>query len=104
MSSKIWSPLRARAGRLTHQRHIRDRLISVAGLGGRPVRLADGRQVGTVVDVVARWSGESYPAVTGLVVKVGRRHAFVPAIDVGELTGATVVLSSARLDVRDFER
>ena len=69
-----------------------------------PSALADGRDVGAVVDVVARWTGEPYPAITGLVVKVGRRRAFVPVVDIAELTGATVTLSSPRLGVRDYER
>jgi CBS domain-containing protein len=99
-----WSPLRARAARLTEHRHIRDQLMSVAGLVGRPARLADGRDVGPVVDIVARWTGEPYPAIAGLVLRVGRRRAFVPIVDIAELTGATVTLASGRLDVRDFER
>lgn len=93
---------RHRRGGATRQ--VRRQLVSVAGLAGRPVRLADGSDVGRVVDVVVRWRAERYPAVTGLVVKVGRRRAFVPVTDVAQLTGTAVTLASPRLDVRDFER
>ena len=51
-SSKLWSPIRARVARLTDQRHIRYRLVSVAGLVARPVRLEDGRVAGMVAWLV----------------------------------------------------
>ncbi len=41
-------------GRLVDQRSIREQLVSVAGLIGRPVELAGGIEVGRVVDVIAR--------------------------------------------------
>ena len=84
-SSRLVFPLRAARARLVEQRHVREQLVSVAGLVGRPVRLDDGRDVGRVVDVVVRWSGEPYPPVTGVVVRVGRRRAFVPIDDVASL-------------------
>jgi CBS domain-containing protein len=96
-------PLRAARARLVEQRHVREQLVSVAGLVGRPVRLGDGRDVGRVVDVVVHWSGESYPHVAGIVVRVGRRRAFVPIEDIASLTAVVVTLSSSRLDVRDFQ-
>ena len=103
-SSRVVFPaLRLARSRLVEQRHVRERLVSVAGLIARPVRLGDGRDVGRVVDVVVAWSGESYPPVTGVVVRVGRRRAFVPIGDVSTFAPAGVTLSSPRLDVRDFE-
>lgn len=101
---KLTFPVRPLNARLTQQRRVRERLVSVAGLIGRPVRLGNGDDVGRVVDVVVRWSAERYPAVTGLVARIGRRRAFVPIGDVAELSGAVVTLSSPRLDVRDFEQ
>ena len=54
------------------------------------------------------WRGgrtaQTYPPVTGLVVRVGRRPAFVDATAVERLEHAQVVLRSARLDLRDFSR
>jgi flagellar motility protein MotE (MotC chaperone) len=93
---------RARSARLVEQRHIRERLISVAGLVGRPVRLQDGRAVGRLVDVVSIWTGDAHPAVAGVVVRIGRRRAFVPIGDVDRIDMSGVALSSPRLDVRDF--
>jgi CBS domain-containing protein len=64
--------------------------------------LQDGREVGRLVDLVAVWSDEAHPSVTGAIVRIGRRRAFVPAKDVASLATMGVTLSSSRLDVRDF--
>ncbi|HEX9529907.1 MAG TPA: hypothetical protein VF954_02125, partial [Acidimicrobiales bacterium] len=79
--------------------------MSLAGLLGRPVRNQAGAEIGRLVDVVARLSGsELYPPVTGLVVKVGRRQAFIDASAIGRLAHQDIVLNTARLDLRDFQR
>ncbi|MFF3145938.1 magnesium transporter, partial [Streptomyces sp. NPDC057927] len=66
--------------RATASKAVRASLVSLAGLIGGPVTNQAGEEVGRVVDVVARLYGtEPYPPVTGLVVRVGRRHAFLPA-------------------------
>ena len=93
-----------RTRRLLANRAVADALISVAGLAGRPVRNPAGAEVGRVVDVVVRWDGAPYPAVTGLVVRVGHRRAFVPEEQVAEIRHEGVELSSARLSLADFER
>ncbi|HSS11189.1 MAG TPA: hypothetical protein VLL25_14985, partial [Acidimicrobiales bacterium] len=86
-------------------RAVRDSLISLAGILGGPVYNQAGDEIGTVVDVVARWDGdEPYPPVTGFVVHVGSRIAFVGIDAVHEVTHDRVQLRSARLDLRDFER
>ena len=90
--------------RLLTNRALRESLISVAGIVGRPVRIRDGSEVGRVGDLVARWDGESYPPLTGLLVRVGRRRAFVSIEEVATLERDGVGLASARLDLRDFER
>src|ERR1700712_3897104 len=77
-------------------------LISVAGLAGRPVRDRDGVEVGRVRDVVIRWEDAVYPAVSGLVVAVGRRSAFVAAAAIESIAATGVALRSTRLDLRDF--
>ena len=55
-----------------------------------------------LVDVVCRWSGdETYPPVTGLVVRVGRRLAFVDAVrHRHDRAPRRACCSSARLDLR----
>jgi CBS domain-containing protein len=69
------------------------------------VRHQGGAEIGRLVDVVARWDGVTrYPPVTGIVVRVARRLAFIPASQIGELSHEAVVLSSARVDLQDFER
>ncbi len=93
-----------RSRRLLASRAVADTLVSVAGLVGRPVRNPSGAEIGTVKDVIARWDGGEYPPVTGLVVRVGRRLAFVPGGQIEELAHREVVLRSARLDLADFAR
>jgi len=92
----------ARSERLLANRAVADALVSVAAIVGQRVRLHQGAEVGRLVDLVARWEGDSYPPVTGLVVRVGRRLAFVPMDHVETLTVDEVRLSSARFDLRDF--
>jgi len=93
-----------RHARLLTHRSVADALISLAGLIGRPVANQQGAEVGTIADVVARWDGGPYPPVTGLVVKVGRRPAFLSVEQVHDMTHQGVQLASARLDLLDFER
>src|SRR5205807_3979056 len=94
-----------RSQRLLTLKAIRESLVSVAGLVGRPVRNQKGAEIGDVTDVVAKWGGEDdYPPVTGLVVRVGRRDAYVPFDQVDKLDSDKVVLKSARVDLRDFDR
>lgn len=99
--------------RRTHERHhhgllhhgrFSGALISLAGLIGRPVRNQAGAEVGRVADIVARWDGGPYPPATGLVVKIGRRPAYLQISQVQDITATEVQLASARLDLRDFER
>lgn len=93
-----------RNGRLTRTRSVREALISLAGLVGKPVINQAGQPIGRLVDLVARWDGrETYPAVSGLVVQVGRRRSWVPYEAVERVEPQIVRLRSARLDLREFE-
>jgi CBS domain-containing protein len=79
--------------------------VSLAGLIDRPVRHQGGEEIGRVVDAVARFAGDqAYPPVTGFVVRVGRRKVFLDASLVAHLRHTEVVLRSARVDLRDYER
>jgi CBS domain-containing protein/sporulation protein YlmC with PRC-barrel domain len=103
-------------GRVPHQRRRRtrrilasegvfDSIVSLAGLLGRPVRNQTGQEIGRLEDVVARWAdGQVYPPVSGLIIRVGRRIAFVPASAVDRIAHAEVLLRSSRLDLRDVQR
>jgi CBS domain-containing protein/sporulation protein YlmC with PRC-barrel domain len=96
---------RRRTRRILASQGVFDSIVSLAGLLGRPVRNQTGQEIGRLNDVVARWAdGQVYPPVSGLVIRVGRRLAFVPASTVDRLGHAEVILRSARLDLRDTER
>jgi CBS domain-containing protein len=89
---------------LLDNRAVADALISLAGMVGLPVENQAGAEVGRVADVVARWDGGSYPPATGLVVRIGRRPAYLPISQVQAIESDKVRLRSARLDLRDFQR
>jgi CBS domain-containing protein len=96
---------RRRARRILASEGVFDSIVSLAGILGRPVTNQTGQEIGRLDDVVARWSdGQTYPPVTGLVIRVGRRLAFVPASAIDRIAHAEVLLRSARLDLRDVVR
>lgn len=94
----------AKSRRILANRQIMNSLVSAAGLVGGRVTNPAGDEVGKLADVVARWDGSTYPPVSGVVVRVGRRLAFVPADQVANVDGRHVQLRSARLDLADFAR
>ncbi len=91
-----------RTKRLLANRAVADVLVSAAALAGRPVLDHRGVEVGRVVDLVVRWQGESYPPLTGIVMRIGRRRAYVPIDQITEIATDRVTLESTRLDLRDF--
>jgi len=70
----------------------------------RPVADRSGEPIGKVADIIVRLRGTDYPLVTGLVAAVGGREIFVPIDQVSTFEGDPLRLSSARLDLRHFER
>ncbi|MCD2195183.1 CBS domain-containing protein [Actinomycetospora endophytica] len=84
--------------------HARSGLLSMRRLLGRAVAGRDGRAVGRVNDVIVRLRTEGYPSVTGLVADVGGRRLFVPAGQVDDWTSDPLALTTARVDLRAFER
>jgi hypothetical protein len=68
--------------------------------------LADrgGQPLGRLDDVIVQLRGTQYPPVTGLVARVGRRQVYIPATQVSSLAGDPLTLTSARVDLRRFER
>jgi CBS domain-containing protein len=70
----------------------------------RPVTDRAGESIGRLADVIVRLRGAEYPLVTGLVATVGGREIFVPIDQVSSFDGDPLRLSSARLDLRHFER
>jgi CBS domain-containing protein len=95
----------ARSERVITSRNVRQALVSLAGIIATPVRNQAGDDVGRLVDVVARVHGdERYPPVTGLVMRVGRRRAFLDAGAIQTVDHRGVTLRTSRLDLRDFRR
>ena len=78
--------------------------LRLSQLLGRPVAHRTGDSLGRLADVIVRLRGADYPLVTGLVATVGGREVFVPAEQVGDLAADPLWLSSAKLDLRRFER
>ena len=70
----------------------------------RPVADRTGGSLGRLADVIVRLRGSDYPLVTGLVAAVGGREIFVPIDQVSSFDGDPLKLTSARLDLRHFER
>jgi CBS domain-containing protein len=70
----------------------------------RPVVDRHGQPLGRLADAIVRLRGADYPLVTGLVVTIARRRVFVPIDQVASFAPESVALSSARLDLRPFER
>ncbi|HJZ00738.1 MAG TPA: CBS domain-containing protein [Streptosporangiaceae bacterium] len=78
--------------------------VRLSRLLKRPVAGHSGEPIGRVSDIIVRLRGTDYPLVTGLVVAVGRREIFAPVDQVTTFEGDPLRLSSARLDLRPFER
>ena len=78
--------------------------LRLSRLLNRPVAGHSGEPIGRLADIIVRLRGTDYPLVTGLVVAVGRREVFVPVDQVSDFESDPLRLSSARLDLRHFER
>ncbi len=89
---------------LISRKSVRDSLVSLAGLIGRPVLDLTGKEIGRLVDVVVRHGEETYPPVTGLIVKVANRKSFINGARISKLTPDSIVLSSLTINLVEFER
>jgi len=67
------------------RKSVNSSLVSVAGLIRAPVRDLESHDVGHLVDVVVRWDRGVYPQVSGLVIRIGSRRAFVHVADVSSI-------------------
>ncbi len=95
----------SRARRLLAIAEIRSAIIPLSGLLGMRVTNQAGGDIGILLDIVVRWSTEmDYPPVTGLIVRVGGRRAFVEVEKVAEFDRHRVTLRTAKLDLRDFSK
>ncbi len=80
------------------------RTLHLSELLRRPVTDRSGESLGRLADVVVRLRGTELPLVIGGVVAVGGREVFVPIEQVNSFDGTALTLTSARLDLRHFER
>lgn len=92
--------------RLMTSRQVRQNIISLVGLIGCPVLNQSGEEVGHLADLVAlvHGGGDVYPALSGIVVRVGRRKAFLDTSAIDRVERRSVTLRTARLDLREFQR
>ncbi|HEV3358500.1 MAG TPA: hypothetical protein VG247_17020, partial [Pseudonocardiaceae bacterium] len=79
-------------------------LVHLSELLKRPVADRHGQSLGRLADVIVRLRGHDYPLVSGLVVAVGGREVFISIEQVRSFHADPLVLASARVDLRQFER
>ncbi|HEX9623318.1 MAG TPA: CBS domain-containing protein, partial [Streptosporangiaceae bacterium] len=80
------------------------RVLHLSDLVGRPITDRRGQSIGRLADVIVRLRGADQPVVSGLVAAVGGRDVFVPFEQASGFDGEVLKLSSAKLDLRRFER
>ena len=77
----------------------------LSDLLGRPVTDSGGESLGRLTDIIVRLRGADYPLVIGIVVTIaGKREVFVPIDKVDRFDGEELKLTTAKLDLRHFER
>ena len=70
----------------------------------RPLTDRGGESIGRLSDVIVRLRGTDLPLVTGIVAAVGGREVYVPIEQVSSFGGEVFKLTSAKLDLRRFDR
>jgi CBS domain-containing protein/sporulation protein YlmC with PRC-barrel domain len=81
-----------------------ERVLHLSDLIGRPITDSKGESIGRLADVIVRLRGADKPMVSGLVASVAGREVFVPFEQATGFDGEVLRLSSAKLDLRRFER
>jgi CBS domain-containing protein len=83
----------------------RGQTLRLSALLKRPVVGSGGQPLGRLSDVIVRLRGSDYPLVTGIVVAIGGgRKVFVPLDQVASFDSDELKLTSAKVDLRQFER
>ena len=88
-----------RSGSIISRKSVRDSLVSLAGLIGRPVLDMNGREIGKLVDLVVRHGEETYPPVSGLIIKIANRKSFINGARISKLSPDSILLSSATINL-----
>lgn len=86
------------------RKSVRDSLVSLAGLIGRPVLDPEGLEIGRLVDIVVRHGHETYPPVSGLIVKIANHKSFINGARISKLTPSSITLSSTKINLEPFSR
>jgi hypothetical protein len=81
-----------------------ERVLHLSDLLGRPITDRRGESIGRLADVIVRLRGADQPVVSGLVAAVGGREVFVPFEQASGFDGEVLRLTSAKLNLRRFER
>jgi CBS domain-containing protein len=71
---------------------------------GGTLRDPDGEGLGKVADLIVRLGETGYPPITGFLVSVAGRDAYVPSERVADIDHGVVTLRESKLDLRRFER
>jgi CBS domain-containing protein len=79
-------------------------ILHLSEVVGSPLRDATGERLGRVEDLIVRLGGVGYPPITGALVRIAGRSSFLGIERVSEIAPAGVVLRTAKLDLRPFER
>jgi CBS domain-containing protein len=80
------------------------KVLHLSLVAGGALRDSDGERLGKVLDVIVRLGDAGYPPITGFLVSVAGRHAYLPAEHVADIDHGAVTLRKAKLDLRRFER
>jgi CBS domain-containing protein len=80
------------------------RTLHLSELLRRPFTDRGGESIGRLSDVIVRLRGADLPVVTGLVAALGGREVYVPIEQVSSFDGEVLKLTSAKLDLRRFDR
>jgi CBS domain-containing protein len=80
------------------------RILHLSLVVGGALRDSAGERLGRVDDLIVRLGEEGYPPITGVLVTVARRQAYVPAEGVADIAHGEVRLSTPKLDLRRFAR
>ena len=86
------------------RKSVRDSLVSVAALIGCQVRDPNGKAIGKLVDIVVRHGEETYPPVSGLIVKVANHKSFINGARISKVTQKEITLSSTRINLENYQR
>ena len=80
------------------------RTLHLSELLRRPFTDRGGESIGRLSDVIVRLRGAEPPVVTGLVAALGGREVYVPIEQLSSFDGDVLKLTSAKLDLRRFDR